>query len=121
MPRKPSKTVEEQKYEAKLKIIEANEEYETQLYLETMPKANPLYQYCYVTSNFTIPVEHQSVDAWLRAIIKHMSLRLPGHGGEKTNAVVITVLKDHGKYEDMWIDSVTRKLRKRATSRVKKK
>ena len=120
MPRKPSKTVEEQKYEAKLKIIEANEEYETQLYLETMPKANPLYQYCYVTSNFTIPVEHQSVDAWLRAIIKHMSLRLPGHGGEKTNALVISVHKELGNYEDLWIDYETRKLRKLAKSRVKK-
>jgi hypothetical protein len=50
-----------------------------------------------------------------------MALRLPGHGGEKTNAVVITVLKDYGKYENMWIDYVTSNLRKHATSRVKKK
>ena len=120
MPRNSSKTIEEQMYEAKLKIIEAQEEYETQLYLDTMPEIGPSYKYCYATSNWNIPVENQSVDAWLRAIIKHMALRLPGHGGEKTNAVVITVLKDYEKYEDMWIDFTTRKLRKRATSRVKK-
>lgn len=119
MPRKPSKTIEEQKYEAKLKIIEAQEEYDTQLYFETMPTIDPMYKYCYTTSNWTVPYDNQSVDAWLRAVIKHMALRLPGHGGQKTNAVVITVLKDYGKYEDMWIDYVTSKLRKRATSRKK--
>jgi hypothetical protein len=119
MPRKPSRTIEEQMYEAKLKIIEANEEYETQLYFDTMPEIGPSYKYCYATSNWTIPVKHQSVDAWLRAIIKHMALRRPGHGGEKTNALVVSVHKELGKYEDMWIDYETRKLRKRATSRKK--
>jgi hypothetical protein len=121
MPRKPSKTIEEQKYELQMKIAELKEQYETQLYFETMPKVDPMYSYSYQHSNMSIAGEHQSVDAWLRAIIKHMSLRLPGHGGEKTNAVVITVLKDYGKYEDLWIDYVSRKLRKRSRSRVKKK
>jgi hypothetical protein len=121
MSPKPSKTIDELKFEAKIKIIEAQEDYETQLYLETMPKVGPLYQYCYTTSNRTVPYEHQSVDAWLRAIIKHMSLRLPGHGGQKTNAEVITILKDYGKYEDLWIEYVTRKLRKRSRSKVKSK
>ena len=121
MSRKPSKTIDELKFDAKLKILEAKEEYETQLYFETMPKIDPLYKYCYTSSNWNIPVENQSVDAWLRAIIKHMSLRLPGHGGQKTNAVVITVLKDYGKYEDLWIEYVSRKLRKCSRSRVKKK
>jgi hypothetical protein len=120
MSPKPSKTIDELKFEAKIKIIEAQEEYETQLYLETMPEVGPLYQYCYTTSNFKVPYEYQSVDAWLRAIIKHMSLRLPGHGGEKTNAEVITILKDYGKYEDLWIEYVTRKLRKRSRSKIKK-
>ena len=121
MPRKPSKTIEEQQFEAKIKIIEAKEEYETQLYFETMPKIDPLYKYCYTSSNWNIPVENQSVDAWLRAVIKHMSLRLPQHGGEKTNALVVTMFKDlRQTSEDMWIDYVTRKLRKLAKSRVKK-
>lgn len=122
MPRKPSKTIEEQIYEAKLKAVELDEEYRTQLYFETMPAVNPNYQYCYATSNFTIPVEHQSVDAWLRAVIKHMSLRRPGHGGAITKALLISIpdnLKDVGM--EAWIDYETRKLRKRATSRVKKK
>jgi hypothetical protein len=120
MPRRPSKAIEELKFEAKIKILEANEEYETQLYFETMPTIDPLYKYCYTTSNFTIPVDNQSVDAWLRAVIKHMALRTAGHGGQKTNAKVITVLKDYGNYEDLWIEYVTRKLRKRSRSRIKK-
>jgi hypothetical protein len=121
MSHKPSKTVEEQLYELKLKAIEIDEEYRTQLYLETMPTVNPSYQYCYATSNFTIPAEQQSVDAWLRAVIKHMALRRPGHGGEVTNALLISIptdLKTIGM--DAWIDYETRKLKKRATSRVKK-
>lgn len=120
MPRKPSKTLDELKFEAKIRIIEAKEEFETQLYFETMPKIDPSYKYCYTTSNWSIPVEHQSVDAWLRAVIKHMKLRLPQHGGEKTNALVVSVHKDLGKYEDLWIEYETRKLRKNAKSRVKK-
>ena len=121
MSRKPSKTVEEQLYEAKLKAIEIDEEYRTQLYFETMPTVNPSYQYCYATSNFTIPAEQQSVDAWLRAVIKHMALRRPGHGGEVTKALLISIptdLKAIGM--DAWIDYETRKLKKRATSRVSK-
>ena len=120
MPRKPSKTIEELKFEAKMKIIEAKEEFETQLYFETMPKIDPSYKYCYTSSNWNIPVEHQSVDAWLRAVIKHMALRLPNHGGEKTNALVVSVHKELGSYEDMWIEYETRKLRKLTKSRVKK-
>jgi hypothetical protein len=120
MPRNQSKTIEELQFEAKLKIIEANEDYETQLYFETMPTIDPLYKYCYTSSNWNIPVEHQSVDAWLRAVIKHMALRLPQHGGEKTNALVVSVHKELGNYEDMWIDYETRKLRKLAKSRVRK-
>ena len=120
MSRKPSKTIDEQKFEAKLKIIEANEMYETQLYFESMPKNDPLYKYCYTSSNWNIPVENQSVDAWLRAVIKHMGLRSAGHGGQKTNALVVSVHKELGNYEDLWIDYETRKLRRLAKSRAKK-
>jgi len=122
MPRKPSKTIEEQIYEAQLEIAEAKEEFETALYFETMPLNDPHYKYCYTSSNWNIPSEHQSVDAWLRAIAKHMSLRPPTYGGQKTNALVVTTFKDLRKTsEDMWIEYVTRKLRKLAKSRIKKK
>ena len=121
MPRKPSKTIEEQKFELQMQIAELKEQYETQLYFETMPKVDPMYSYSYQHSNMSIAGEHQNVDAWLRAIIKHMGLRLPGHGGQKTNALVVTMFKDlRQTSEDMWIDYVTRKLRKLAKSRVKK-
>ena len=113
MSRKPSKTIEEKIYEAKLKVIEAKEAYETQLYFETMPKIDPTYKYCYATSNATIPFKNQSVDAWLRAVKKHMSLRPVGHGGLGTDALIITVYRGLGvKEESIWIDYVTRKLRK---------
>lgn len=117
MPRKPSKSIEELQFEAKIKIIEANEEYETQLYFETMPSIDPLYKYCFDSSNRSIPAENQSIDAWLRAVIKHMGLRLPGHGGAKTNAVLVSVNKEIGKYEDLWIEYETRKLRKLVAKR----
>jgi hypothetical protein len=122
MARKPNKTVEEQIYEAKLKIIEAKEKYSAQRYFETMPTYDPLYTYCYTTSNRAIPGYEQNIDDWLRAVIKHMGLRHRGHGGELTKAVLISIpegLKE--KDIDTWIDYETRKLRKLATSRVKKK
>lgn len=112
MPLKPSKSVDEQIFEAKLKLVELDEQYKTQLYFETMPEYDPLYKYCFDSSNRSIPAENQSIDAWLRAVIKHMGLRLPGHGGAKTNAVLVSVNKEIGKYEDLWIEYETRKLRK---------
>ena len=121
MSRKPSKTIEEQKFELKMQIVEAKEVYETALYFDTMPQNDPYYKSCYTTSNWNIPGEHQSVDAWLRAVAKHMSLRPPTYGGQKTNALVVTMFKDLlPTSEDMWIDYITRKLRKLAKSRVKK-
>ena len=121
MPRMPSKSIDEQIYEARLKITEATEEYQTQLYLETMPAVNPTYKYCYATSNFNIPAEQQSIDAWLRAVIKHMATRSKGHGGELTKALVISVPQNlTAKDKEFWIEYETRKLRKRSANRVKK-
>ena len=65
MPRKPSKTIEEQKYELRMKIAELNEQYQTALYFETMPIVNPNYSYSYQHSNLSIAWEDHSVDAWL--------------------------------------------------------
>jgi hypothetical protein len=76
-----------------------------------------MYSYSYQHSNMSIAGEHQSVDAWLRAVIKHMALRLPQHGGEKTNALVVSANKEIGKYEDLWIEYETRKLRKLVAKR----
>ena len=105
MPRKPSKTIQQQIYEAKLKVAELYEAYVTQLYFETMPGYDPVYKYSYDLSNFTIPGELQSVDAWTRAVIKHLATRAWGHGGAITKAVVITIPSNLGeKGMDMWID-----------------
>jgi hypothetical protein len=62
MPRNPSKTIEELKFEAKIKIVEAQEEYETQLYLETMPNIDPMYQYCYTTKAYSQPTMITSIE-----------------------------------------------------------
>ena len=122
MPRKPSKTIDEQIYEARLKITEAKEKYSAQRYFETMPTYDPLYTYCYTTSNRTIPGYEQNIDDWLRAVIKHMGLRHRVHGGELTKAVVISIPTGlSSKDIDTWIDYETRKLRKLATGKAKKK
>ncbi|MDH6301189.1 hypothetical protein M2128_000091 [Polynucleobacter sphagniphilus] len=120
MPSKPSKTIDEQFFEARIKVIEAKEDFETQLYFETMPTIDPLYKYCYATSNWNIPAEHQSVDAWLRAVKKHMNTRLPSHGGETSNSLVVSAYKELGSYEDLWVEYVTQKLKKLTKSRTKK-
>ena len=121
MPRKSSKTIDEQIYEAKLKIIEAKEKYLAQRYFETMPTNNPLYEYSYTVSSRNIPGYEQHVDDWLRAVIRHMSLRHVGHGGAKTKAILISIPQNlSAKEMEMWIDYETRKLRKLATSKAKK-
>lgn len=122
MPRKPNKTIDEQIYEAKLKVVEAKERYFAQRYFETMPLNNPVYEYSYTVSSRPIPGYEQSVDDWLRAVIKHMSLRHVGHGGAKTKAVLISIPENFNDREiEMWIDYETRKLRKIAKGRAKKK
>lgn len=120
MKSKPSTTIEEEIFEAKLRVIEIDEQYKTQLYFETMPEYDPAYAYSYDKSNLTIPFVNQSIDAWLRAVIKHMGLRLPGHGGGKTNAILVSVNKEIGNYEDLWIEYETRKLRKLVAKRKPK-
>ena len=118
MSRTPSKSIEEQIYEAKLKIVKATEDYQTQLYFETMPEYDPSYKYCFQSSNRSIANENQSIDAWLRAVIKHMALRLPGHGGAVTKAQLISIPENlSDKTKDIWIEYETQKLRKKVTSR----
>ena len=115
MPSKLSK----RRFELRLALIKAHEDYCTQLYFETMPKCDPMYSYCYSTSSRNILSQYQSVDAWLRAIIKHMSLRLPGHGGQKTNALVISIYPSPDPDKNIFVDYEIAKIRKRATQRVK--
>ena len=109
-----SKSLNEQIREAKLKIWQLEEEYRTALYFETMPEYDPLYKYCYTTSSNSIPFTMQSVDAWVRAVILHMGRRKRGHGGETTDAVVISIPQDlTERAVENWLEYVTTKLRKR--------
>lgn len=109
------KTTKQAIREAKLKIFELQEQCATQVYFETMPEYDPVYKYSFDTSNMKIPYTQQDIDAWLRAIIKHMATRRVGHGGAYTDAKVITIpvgLTEAGI--EFWLDYVTSDLRKRA-------
>lgn len=85
-----AKTLQQQIQLQKLKIFELQQQLQTALYFETMPEYDPLYKYSYSVSNMTIPHAQQDMDAWLRAIILHMKLRRPGHGGAYTDAIILS-------------------------------
>ena len=112
------KTLQEKIREAKFRVLELEEAYHTQRYLETMPEHDPTYKYCYGTSNFKIPYPEQSLDSWLRAVIKHMAGRRPGHGGSITDAIVVSIptLRTEAGIE-RWIEYVTQQLGKKAKAR----
>lgn len=113
-----TKNIAEQVREAKLKVAELEEEYKTQLYYETMPEYDPTYKYCYTTSSRSLSTDDQSVDAWIRAVIKHMAERRTGHGGAYTDAVLVSIPTfKTGEGLELWIDYVTKQLRKKAKAR----
>ena len=119
---KPStKSIQQLIYEQKLKVAELEDELLTLKYFETMPKFGPTYKYCYATSNMSIPGLEQNVDNWIKAVIKHIGTRSFGHGGEKTNAMLISIPKfesDEGL--ERWLSYTTEKIRKKATPRKHK-
>jgi hypothetical protein len=110
-----SKTLSAELLAARFKVFELEQAYQTQLYFETMPVYDPYYKYCYQTSCTSIPYSLQSVDAWMRAVIKHMGLRKTGHGGAVTKAVLVSVPELTTEASvDRWIDYTTKQLRKTA-------
>jgi len=107
-------TLKEEIRAQRLRIYELHEQYVTMLYFETMPDYDPLYKYCYQTSNRSIPGLIQSVDAWIRAVIMHMLQRRPGHGGGYTKALVITPMSfTTENARDNWIEYESAKIRKK--------
>ena len=67
------------------------DELRTQTYFETMPEYGPTYKYCYQTSSLHIPYPNQSIDNWIKAVIKHMATRSFGHGGADTKAILVSI------------------------------
>jgi hypothetical protein len=116
---KPSiKSIQEKIWEQKLKIAELEDEIRTQTYFEKMPEYGPTYKYCYSTSNFTIPSTDQSIDNWIKAVIKHMGTRRSGHGGAHTNAILVSIpVFEDEKILDKWLSYTTEKIKKKATPR----
>jgi len=91
------------------------------LYFETMPEYDPMYKYCYSTSNMKIPSVNQSVDSWLRAVNKHMKLRREGHGGGVSSAMIVSVpLLQSERMKEIWLAYQMDKLRKAAKVTKKK-
>ena len=120
---KPStKSIQQKIWEQKLKIAELEDELMTQTYLETMPTYGPTYTYCYSTSNFTIPYPKQSIDSWIRAVIKHMGTRSFGHGGADTKAMLISIPEFKNEQNlERWLSYTTEKIRKKATPKKRNK
>jgi len=118
MAKPSSKSIQQQIWEQKLKIAELKDELITLKYFETMPEYGPTYQYCYATSNMKINGLEQNVDYWLRAVIKHMGTRRYSHGGEKTNAMLISIPKFTNEENlEKWLKYTTDKIRKKAAPR----
>lgn len=116
------KSATEQKLELRFKITQLEEDYATALYYETMPEYDPLYCYSYQHSNMSIPYAYQSVDAWIRAVIKHMGERMVGHGGGYTKGYVVSIPTFRNNKEiDLWMDYITKQLKKRARVTKQKK
>ena len=98
----------------KFRVFELEQDIRTQQYLETMPEYDPLYKYCYSTSNFGISIDDKNVDAWLRAIALHIAARKPQHGGGQTNAFVVTCPTMHSQAsKQQMIDYVVLQLHKK--------
>jgi hypothetical protein len=113
-----TKSIQQQIWEQKLKIAELEDEIRTQTYFETMPEYGPTYQYCYSTSNFSIPHPQQSIDNWIKAVIKHMGTRSFGHGGADTNAMLISIPQFINEQSlERWLSYTNEKIRKKATPR----
>ena len=122
MAKPSSKSIQQLIYEQKLKIVELEDELLTQKYLETMPEYGPTYKYCYSTSNMSIPGLEQNIDNWLKAVIKQMGTRRYGHGGEKTNAMLISIPEFKNEQNlERWLSYTTEKIRKKATPRKRNK
>ena len=122
MAKKSAKPIQQQIWELKLKIAELEDELRTQTYFETMPEYGPTYKYCYQTSSLHIPYPNQSIDNWIKAVIKHMGTRRYGHGGEKTNAMLISIPEIKTEQDmERWLSYTTDKIRKKAQPKKRNK
>jgi hypothetical protein len=120
MAKRTAKSIQQLIKEARLQIIKIEDKLRVQTYLETMPEHGPLYQYCYTTSNYSIPYQSQSVAAWLQAVAQHMHKRKPGHGGEENFVLVVDIPRLNSEVEvNGWCDWITADLKKRAKSRIR--
>ena len=117
-----SKSLQQLIYEQKLKIVELEDELMTQTYFETMPEYGPTYKYCYQTSSLHIPYPNQSIDSWIRAVIKHMGTRSFGHGGADTKAMLISIPEFKTEQAmERWLSYQIEIIRKKAKPKARKK
>lgn len=120
MARMTKNEINEKIRKLRLELFELHQAYATALYFEQMPEYDPLYTYCYSTLNFKITPSQQSVDDWVRAIIKHMATRKPGHGGAVTDARLVSIPSDlTGSKLDLWLNYEREKLKALAEKKYK--
>lgn len=122
MAKQSAKPIQQLIWEQKLKIAELEDELLTQTYFETMPEYGPTYKYCFQTSNIHIPYPNQSIDNWIKAVIRHMATRSFGHGGADTKAILVSIpenISEKGREE--WLSFINDKLRKAATPKTRAK
>lgn len=122
MAKQSAKPIQQLIWEQKLKIAELEDELLTQTYFETMPEYGPTYKYCFQTSNIHIPYPNQSIDNWIKAVIRHMATRSFGHGGADTKAILVSIpenISEKGREE--WLSYINDKLRKAATPKTRAK
>ena len=122
MAKPSSKSIQQQIWEQKLKIVELEDELLTLNYFETMPEYGPTYAYSYDKSNMSINGLEQHVDNWIKAVIKHMGTRRYGHGGEKTNAMLISIPEFKTEQAmERWLTYTIDKIRKKAKPKTRNK
>lgn len=116
-----SSKLKDEIWQQRKRVIALWEQYITALYLESMPEFDPLYKYCFSTSNMRIPFQLQNVECWLRAVMLHMKARKPGHGGADSSALIVAVPKLKSDTEiNKWLDYEKDQLRARARKIMKR-
>ena len=109
-------------HDLRLEVFRLYSKYQTALYAETMPEYDPVYKYCFQSSNLAISPEDQSVRAWLQAIADHMATRAGGHGGCQNTTLVVEIPSlNSDKAIEQWVNFISTDLRKLAVKRKKRK
>ena len=109
-------------HDLRLEVFRLYNKYQAALYAETMPESDPVYKYCFASSNRAIPPTDQSVRAWLQAVADHMDMRAAAHGGCQNTTLVVEIPSlSSDKAIEQWLNVISNDLRQLAVKRKKRK